>query len=102
MPDPTSPEDFEARHAVAYIVTGNGTNRTRHVPCPFCAAADWMVYNDPEARRTMTREHECQVCGRRARFEIVRLEDGTRTAELVQTGGPDPPAWMVPPRRVEP
>ncbi len=100
MAEPMSPEDFQARYAIAYLVTGSGPIRTTHLPCPFCAAADWMVYSEAETKSAMTRDHACQACGRSARYEIGLDDDGV-TAELVQTAGPDAPGWMIPPRRID-
>ena len=98
----TSWDDFNTRFAAAQHIEGFGMDTTMHVPCAFCAAPDFMIYPLLELQTITSRIHICKACGRAGKFLYQPLPQGGTQMELVQTGGPNPPAWMTPaPRRVE-
>lgn len=102
MPEPTTPEEFEARHAANLRDTvemverdgdGDGDGvveesvRVMHQPCPFCAAPDFHLIVSGEMR-TRTDPLTCSECGRSARYTKVG-----KSMRYVQTGGPKPPEF---------
>lgn len=82
-------------------VTGYGAETATHMPCPFCAARDWKIIRITDVDQVeMQRDSACRECGRSAKFVVTRSDTGV-TAEMVQTGGDDPPDWFdLKPRRV--
>jgi hypothetical protein len=100
MPQPTSKEDYEARFHENQKMTGRFFETTMHMPCPFCAAPEFMVYKILEVTEIIAQEHICSECRRGCRAIITR-ETGGISFEFVQTQGDPPPEW-VPAMRVEP
>jgi hypothetical protein len=102
MKPPTNMDEFHLRSESNNALTGRGYETTRHVPCPFCAAPDWMVFKVLETQESIVKGATCLECGRTARASLRRYEGGFEL-ELVQTGGDDQPEWLEPKmRRVEP
>ncbi len=100
MTEPTTKAEYERRFKAAYRIEGYGPDITMHLPCPFCAAADWLaqpVFDPDRPRSGRGPDVTCYGCGRTAAFIHTPTGGGT-TVELVQTGGDDPPPW-VPCRR---
>jgi hypothetical protein len=92
-------QEFEARFAANQKIDGFGINVTMHMPCPFCAEADFMVYKVIETEDATG--GTCKACGRS--MEIEHTVDGpNRTIRMYQTGGPEQPDWLSPkmPRRI--
>jgi hypothetical protein len=89
---PTSIDEYNKRFMANMEVSGQGIEGvTQHMPCPFCAAKDWLVVRVID----FGAEHEetCDECGRTAK--ITFTDDGrSRTMSTVQTGGPDQPEWL--------
>lgn len=111
MPDPVDAEEYARLSMERTVIDGFGLDVATHAPCPFCAAAEFMVLmpaagivpgdDRPTLHETLATEHTCSECGRSCRA-IVEATTGQTTFEFVQTGGPDPPEWLSPkPRRVE-
>lgn len=100
-PEPKSEEEYTRLTHQRVRTTGYGIEGvTQHLPCPFCAAGEWMVFRLIDGLpRT---PHPCAVCGRTAQI-IYHVDNETETRiELVQTAGPDQPEWLRPQmRRVE-
>ena len=90
--------EFDREYAANTRISGYGADVTTHLPCPGCAAADWILWpivNPP------TDAKKCRACGRTFQILISRTPNGTRmTGEIVQIDGPDLPDWYEPkPRR---
>jgi transcription elongation factor Elf1 len=80
--------------------SGYGLEVKQHFACPFCAHPDFWVAPLMDVPSVLTQEATCEHCGRSAKtlFENVM---GGQHFELVQTGGDDPPEWLVPaPKRI--
>lgn len=92
-----SAEEFAMRYHANYRTDGHGIGQTTvHMPCPFCAAPDWMNYRIADG--LPDGDHRCDGCGRTARI-VCHRGSTTTNLELVQTGGGDPPVWLEPPPR---
>lgn len=95
--NPADPENFETYNALMCqraTVSGFGIDGvTQHFPCPFCAAEDWLVVKLID----FAQDHEetCSACGRSARLVYSKTPDSS-SMQVVQTGGDDPPEWLVP------
>lgn len=108
MPDPATLDEYVARFHANTKVHGYGLDLTNEVPCPFCGApnfAAWQVVagilpgdERPNLDAQMGEETTCSECGRSGRHIVVRDPSGV-SATFVQTGGPDPPAYLPPLRR---
>lgn len=102
MSDPQTPEEYIARQQASQHLSGYGADTTVHVPCPFCAAPEWLVHRVIDTEAAMSKGATCKKCGRTARAHIATHPGGGKSFEIVQTGGPDPPPWhrkMFPMRR---
>lgn len=103
-PRPVEYEHFLRRFAANDSTTWGGPgDRTpsRHLPCPFCAAADFVVYPSGlgasrAADAVLTAPHVCDGCGRGGRFRITAADPtaGRWWYEFAQTIGDPPPAWL--------
>lgn len=69
-------------------------------PCPFCGEPGWMRARVLEIEAKMREGATCRSCGRGARAEFTKAA-GATSFEIVQTGGPAPPAWFPKMRRVD-
>ncbi len=103
MSQPTSMEEYVARFGRNQATTGYGIEGvTQHCPCPFCAAADWLVFRVLDTKEALRKGATCRECGRSARAHYRVDLPGHVEFEMVQTGGPDQPEWLQPKmRRVE-
>lgn len=99
MAEPASSEEYLARFHANQRTSGFGiTGTTVHMPCPFCAAADWLVTPVIDTEENMQRDTTCSECGRSS-LAIVRRSHHGVEFEFVQTGGADPPEWLTPKMR---
>lgn len=95
----TAPENaaaFNKRFRDHHRVTG--FYETLHLPCPFCAADDWLITSITEFQDKLTRGAMCIECGRSA----AAVFDG-KQFDIVQIAGTDPPDWhreLMPTRRI--
>lgn len=94
MMHPANIEEYNKRFHENSRVEGFGLDVAQIFPCPFCAAPNWMTAKIIEVEDVMQREHHCCECGRSARAIIDRHPGGV-SFEIVQTGGPDQPDWML-------
>ena len=100
MGDPATGEDYDALAMANTRISGHGVRETRiHLPCPFCAAPEFMSYLVIDAEAAMTAGATCEACGRSAKTIFTKHDDGGKSFEIVQTGGSDPPAYLPPMRR---
>ncbi len=107
MGPPTCLEEHSARYDRNKSVTWAGPDNqvaTVHVPCPWCAAADFVVIDvhPGEYARDLIdglgAHHTCVECRRGGRFLITHANPATGTYhyEVAQTLGDPPPAWLLP------
>lgn len=99
MADPESQEEFLRRYIAGEKVEGKGVgNVYMTVPCPFCAAPDWLTWELLSVKEVMGTGATCKECGRGCKA-IFNEDSGGVAFEIVQTGGNDPPEWMNPKMR---
>ncbi len=100
MPDPALAE-FNRRFWDNHRIEGYGLDVETHIPCPFCAAPDFVIIPLLETEEAMQGEQTCAECGRSGRHLFDRSQEGVLKFEFVQTAGDDPPSWLLSkPRRV--
>lgn len=97
MTDPATIEEYNARHRANLRFEGFGLEAISHLPCPFCAAPDFMVFKLLDSTSAFEAGATCGECGRSMRAVIRRGRD--ITMDIVQTGGPDPAPCMPKMRR---
>lgn len=96
---PTSAQEYLARFSANQKITGHGIGNVYiHMPCPFCAAPEFIVYELLEVEEAMAKGAECRECGRAARAVFTRSPSSV-SFEIMQTGGPDQPEWLTPKMR---
>lgn len=101
MTEPQNMEEYRERFAKNEAIEGEGLETRTRMPCPFCGAPDFMVHRVIDSEIHFAKGATCKECGRSAKMVIESTEKGT-IFELVQTGGDDPPEWLIPKmRRVE-
>jgi hypothetical protein len=100
MSEPATQEEYEARHAENYRLSGHGIGNVHvHMPCPFCAAPEFLTYEILSMRDTLARGATCKECKRGMRA-VFKSDDHSTGFELVQTAGADPAPWIPQMRRV--
>lgn len=111
MSEPQSFGEYLARFQANTVIDGFGMDVAQHVPCPWCAAADFQVLmpaagilaldDRPNIDAQMAMDTTCRECGRSGKSLISRGA-GSVEFEFVQTDGPDAPEWLTPaPRRLD-
>lgn len=101
MTDPDVMSSHNEKFLANHRVSGFGAMVVTHVPCPFCAAPNFMNLPIVSVEEEMAKEHTCSGCGRSGKALLSRSSGGV-AFEFVQTGGEDAPLWMQPaPRRVD-
>lgn len=102
MTEPASFEEYTARYNANTCVEGYGADVVTVAACPWCAAPGFARWRITDTHQDMARETTCTECGRSGKVHFRVDEPGYTEAEMVQTGGPDAPAWLnPPPRRVD-
>lgn len=92
---PQSMDEFLERFHTNAKVTGYGIdNMDVHIPCPFCAAPDFMCYKTFQTESTMMKGATCSQCGRSAK--AIFAANPEVGFEIIQTGGDDQPTWLEP------
>lgn len=100
MGEPATREEYEERYGESYRLEGYGIGNVHcHMPCPFCAAPDFIVYEILSMRGTLAKGAECKECGRGMRC-VFTADESSTAFEMVQTKGADPAPWVPPMRRV--
>lgn len=95
---PASAQEFMLRHYKNYQVTGLGMDVATHMPCPGCAAKNWLVFKLPDTMRATSAGRVCEECHRGFRA-VYQVGGGITRFEMVQTVGPALPDWHQPPMR---
>jgi hypothetical protein len=99
MAEPLNALEYLKRFHENQKIDGYGIGNVHvHVPCPFCAAADFVVHEMLEVEVAMQKGAVCKECGRGARAVFER-RPGMISFEFVQTVGPDQPEWLTPKMR---
>lgn len=99
MPEPTNLQEYLHRFDANVRTFGVGVETSQSMPCPFCAAAGWLVYRILETKPVTSAGATCSECGRSARAEYTEQPGGAIRFEFAQTGGPDQPDWLNPKTR---
>jgi hypothetical protein len=99
---PTTKEEYEQRFAENAHASGFGfENLKQHMPCPFCAAPEWLVVKLLELEARSSEPTICKECGRGAKTIYTHEPGGVTRFEIVQTRGDDAPPWLPKIRRVD-
>lgn len=93
MAQPQSKREYEERFAQNMSMSGYGLDVTQHMPCPFCAAPDFMTYRVADMQAVTTKGAECKECGRGMKTVFERNGQLT-TMRMIQTKGAPPPPWV--------
>lgn len=93
MAEPQNQDEYLVRWTASEKFEGTGDARLYHVPCPFCAAPDFMIYSRDTMDAVRAAGAICKECKRGAQ-EVTPPGGGAR--EIVQTAGPAQPAWLEP------
>ncbi len=87
--------EFMDRFKKNQYLSGMGLDCMLHMPCPFCAAPEWIVYHIWDVKAVLTQGAQCQECGRGAKTVFHADQFGNvMHFELFQTVGDDPPAYV--------
>jgi hypothetical protein len=93
---PKDAQEYLERFAANQKIEGFGLGNVHmHMPCPFCAAPDFLVYELLEVERKLEEGAVCNECGRGMKG-LVNHFAGGKSLEFVQTCGPNPPDWLQP------
>ncbi|MFG2056661.1 hypothetical protein ACGFI9_21825 [Micromonospora sp. NPDC048930] len=102
---PTSLQDYLTRFDLNVAVTwAKNPLATVHVPCPWCAAADFAVFDVPPGSSgardmiaALSAHHTCLECRRGGRYLITHADPEHRRYhyQVIQTLGDEPPAWLA-------
>lgn len=93
--DPPDVEAYNDKYTVNYRTEGYGLEGLRiRFPCPFCAEPDYMAGLLIGFEDWAADEHTCAYCRRRGRLVFTRSGAGV-TAKGIQTGGDDPPEYVI-------
>jgi len=96
---PQNAQEYTRRFNLNQRIEGYGLGNVHiHMPCPFCAAPDFIVYEMLEVETAMGVGATCKECERSAKALITAIAGG-KSIEIVQTGGDDPPDWLTPKMR---
>lgn len=95
MSDPVDLDAYLKRFREGQSIEGFGADVSMTSPCPFCAAPNWMTWPIARVRETMEQGAACAECGRSAKA-VFKDSPASIEFELVQTGGPDAPDYLVP------
>lgn len=98
--DPATREKYLRKFVKNQKITGSGIEDVRtHIPCAWCAEADFQVLSILGAEEEMQQEHTCKHCERSGKTIFIVNTPSNKQFEFVQTGGEDPPSWLEPPPR---
>jgi hypothetical protein len=82
-------------------MSGRGLETRLHIPCPWCASGEFMVYRVVDVYLALEAGAVCGECGRGMRAIVTRSGGGVQ-CEFVQTCGDPGPDYVPAMRRVEP
>lgn len=93
-------DEYNKRFVESQKITGRGLDVTMHLPCPFCACPDFMVYKILEMEQVCKNEAICVECGRGAKMLFTYSGGHAIGLEVVQTRGEEQPDFLPKIRRV--
>lgn len=100
MSQPKNHDEYLARFYLNRKVSGFGPlSVTVSCPCPFCSAADFMIFAVIDTEEAMAEGATCKECGRGAKAVLSSPAGGGKQFEIVQTSGDDQPEWLKPKMR---
>lgn len=95
--EPRSEVEFLLRYADNHSTEGEltaaGVRVVSRIPCPFCAAPNFLVYTLADVLLRTLEECICSECGRGAKFYADDEVNGLYFRPI-QSRGPNPPEWM--------
>lgn len=94
MTDPASLDAFNDLFKANTVIDGSGLQTSISVPCPFCAAPNFMRYLIMETKEALMQGATCAACGRSGHFEFTIDTPTQKQFHLVQTGGPPAPDYL--------
>lgn len=93
-------DEYDKKFYANQKISGQGIgNVFVHMPCPFCAEEDFVVYEVLQVEKALAKPIVCKHCQRGAKTVFTRDSSGV-SFEIVQTSGEDPPDFLPPMRRV--
>jgi hypothetical protein len=98
--EPKSLEEFDRRFAANTRFEGSGMETTMCLPCPFCAAADFVKFALLDMSEIVKLEQVCKECDRGCQLEMKAIAHGGVRWEFVLTQGEDIPEFLPQMRRV--
>lgn len=101
MADPETLDEYTKLFNSRVRYEGAGLGTAMISPCPFCCAPDNIRVVVMQAEISYEKGASCTECGRSWRAVLNRTGGGI-AFEIVQTGGPDPAAYLPPMRRLDP
>jgi hypothetical protein len=93
--EPTNYPEYAALYEKNSTVTGFGEFVIHHMPCPFCAAPNFMAI-EVFHHGNILGPTQCDNCKRSAKVIYEHFTNGS-AVRLYQTNGPDQPKWLQPP-----
>jgi hypothetical protein len=94
MSECTTIKEYEEKYQRHAVITGRGASTRLHIPCPFCAEPEFLVYPIIGTRAAMEAGAVCAHCGRGCRAVFTDDAAGGISFELFQTVGSDPPSFI--------
>lgn len=98
---PQNAAEYLERFHANQRLSGFGFDTTQHMPCPFCAAPDFLVFKILEVEYALSCGARCGECDRSMKAVFKKIS-GSVSFEVVQTSGSDPPEWVQPRMRRDP
>lgn len=95
MAEPKNFKDYVERFYSNQKYSGFGLDTTIHMPCPFCAAEDFIVSTIIKIEIKMRLNNVCKECSRGMRI-IFKRTGCTVNFECFQSSGPDQSEWLTP------
>lgn len=85
--------EYEEKFHKNQKITGRFLETTMHMPCPFCAEPEFMVYKILDTEKVIANGAVCKFCNRGCKA-IVTRDAGGVGFRFVQTCGDDPPDYL--------
>ncbi len=86
---------FEKRYTDNTKYEGQGLELKVHMPCPFCAASDFVVYRLTDIHVALAEPHSCRECERSMKMLSCQDGHGGYTLKMIQTAGAPPPPFLA-------
>jgi hypothetical protein len=91
-------DEYENRYQENQALSGFGLEVKTHLPCPFCAAPEFLVYPiwpPDEHQKALEKGADCKECGRGMRVVYTANTQSMLAFKMVQTKGDDPPDYIL-------